>query len=114
MIVKLLTEHHLEFLSLKGGCSDSSESTLVKMSNCWKSYVTAQFYDSSLSLLYCLVCSVQPCDHLLLTLLCVMFPCVFVTFSYGVSGKVWYLFVSILDMCHLLLQLINGHEGPVP
>ena len=29
MIVKLLTEHHLELLSLKGGCRDSSESTLV-------------------------------------------------------------------------------------
>ena len=41
MIVKLLTEHHLEFLSLKGGCRGSSESTLVKMSNCWKSHVTA-------------------------------------------------------------------------
>ena len=27
MIVKLLTEHHLEFLSLKGGCRGSSEST---------------------------------------------------------------------------------------
>ena len=38
MIVKLLTEHHLEFLSLKGGCRGSSESTLVKMSNCWKSH----------------------------------------------------------------------------
>ena len=31
MSVKLLTEHHLEFLSLKGGCTGSSESTLVKM-----------------------------------------------------------------------------------
>ena len=31
MIVKLLTEHHLEFLSLKGGCLGSSESTHVKM-----------------------------------------------------------------------------------
>ena len=41
MIVKLLTEHHLEFLSLKGGCRGSSESTLVKMSHCWKSRVTA-------------------------------------------------------------------------
>ena len=30
MIVKLLTEHHLEFLSLKGGCKGWSESTLVK------------------------------------------------------------------------------------
>ena len=27
MIVKLLTEYHLEFLSLKGGCRGSSEST---------------------------------------------------------------------------------------
>ena len=31
MIVKLLTEQHFEFLSLKGGCRGSSESTLVKM-----------------------------------------------------------------------------------
>ena len=30
MTVKLLTEHHLEFLSLKGCCKGSSESTLVK------------------------------------------------------------------------------------
>ena len=37
MIVKLLTEHHLEFLSLKGGCRGSSEST-----HRWKSHVTAQ------------------------------------------------------------------------
>ena len=42
MIVKLLTEHHLEFLSLKGGCRGSSESTLVKMSNCWKSHAVTQ------------------------------------------------------------------------
>ena len=42
MIVKLLTERHLEFLSLKGGCTGSSESTLVKMSNCWKSRALAQ------------------------------------------------------------------------
>ena len=41
MIVKLLTEHNLEFLSLKGGCRGSSESTLVKMSNCWKSHAAA-------------------------------------------------------------------------
>ena len=35
MTVQLLTEHHLEFLSLKGGCAGSSESTLVKMPHCW-------------------------------------------------------------------------------
>ena len=43
MSVKLLTEHHLEFLSLKVGCRGSSESTLVKMSNCWKSHAAAHF-----------------------------------------------------------------------
>ena len=43
MSVKLLTEHHLGFLSLKGGSTGSSESTLVKMPHCWKSRVTAQF-----------------------------------------------------------------------
>ena len=42
MIVKLLTKHHLEFLSLKGGCTGSSESTLVKMPHCWESHVAAQ------------------------------------------------------------------------
>ena len=42
MIVKLLTELHLEFLSLKGSCTGSSESTLVKMSNCWKSHALAR------------------------------------------------------------------------
>ena len=31
MTVKLLTEHHLEFLSLKGDCTGLSESTLVKI-----------------------------------------------------------------------------------
>ena len=41
MSVKLLTEHHLEFLLLKGGCTGSSESTLVKIPHCWKSHVTA-------------------------------------------------------------------------
>ena len=43
MIVKLLTEHHLEFLSLTGGCRGLFESTLVKISNCWKSNAVAQF-----------------------------------------------------------------------
>ena len=38
----LLTEHHLEFLSLKGGCTGSSESTLVKMTHCWKSHIAAK------------------------------------------------------------------------
>ena len=42
MIVKLLTEHHLELLGLNEGCRDSSESTHVKMPHCWKSHARAQ------------------------------------------------------------------------
>ena len=44
MSVKLLTEHHLESLSLKGSCTGSLESTLVKMPHCWKPCVTAHVY----------------------------------------------------------------------
>ena len=44
MRVKLLTEHHLVFLSLRGGCIGSSESSLVKIPHCWKSHVTAQIH----------------------------------------------------------------------
>ena len=39
MSVKLLTGHRMEFVSLKGGCTGSSESKLVKMPHC----VAAQF-----------------------------------------------------------------------
>ena len=33
--------------------------------------------------------------------LCVLFPCVFVTFPNGVSGEVWYLIASIPGLCLL-------------
>ena len=45
MIVKILTEHHLEFLILKECCRGSSEPTLVKMSNCSKSHAVAQLWN---------------------------------------------------------------------
>ena len=44
MTPRLLTEHHLEVVSFKGSCTGSSESTLVKMSHCWKSRVTAHIF----------------------------------------------------------------------
>ena len=44
MTVELLTEHHLKFLSLGGGCTGSSEFTLVKMPHCWKSHVVAHLF----------------------------------------------------------------------
>ena len=47
MSVKLLTEHHLQFLSLKGDCTGFSESTFVKMPHCWKSHVVAHILPSS-------------------------------------------------------------------
>ena len=42
--VKLLTEHYLEFLCLKGDGTGSSEFTPVKMPHCWKSHVAAHMY----------------------------------------------------------------------
>ena len=44
MNIKLLIEHHLEFLSLIGDCTDSSESTLIKIPHCWKSNVAESIY----------------------------------------------------------------------
>ena len=44
MSVKLLTKYHLELLNLEGGCTGSSESTLVKMPHCWKSHALAQIF----------------------------------------------------------------------
>ena len=43
MTVMLPTENHLEFLSLKGGFTGSSESTHVKITHCWKTHVAAHF-----------------------------------------------------------------------
>ena len=44
MIIKLLTQHPLEFQSLKGGYTGSSESIDVKMPHCWKSHVMAHLF----------------------------------------------------------------------
>ena len=44
MIVKLLIEHHLKCLSLKGGCRGSSDSTHVKMPHCWKSHALVHIW----------------------------------------------------------------------
>ena len=46
----------------------------------------------------------------LLALLYVMFSCVFVTFPYGVLVQMWYLIVSIPDLC-LLLYLFLLHAS---
>ena len=52
MSVKLLTEHCLELLSLKGGCTGSNESTLVKITHCWKSHAAANLLLRSLFCLF--------------------------------------------------------------
>ena len=39
-----MTEHHLECLSLKGGCRGSSESTHFKMPYFWKFHALAQLF----------------------------------------------------------------------
>ena len=56
MIVKLLTEHHLELLSLKRGCRGSSEFTHVKTPHCWKFHALAHISslgNNKINLTYC-------------------------------------------------------------
>ena len=59
MTLRLLTEHNLVFLSLKGGCTGSSESTLVNMPHCWKSHVKAQ-----IRIIPANIVIIQPCKIL--------------------------------------------------
>ena len=40
MTVKLLTAHDLKFQNLKGDCTGSPQSTLVKMPHCWKPHMS--------------------------------------------------------------------------
>ena len=77
MIVKLLAEHHLEFLSLKVGCRGSPESTLVKMSNRWKSHAAAH-------LLYLRRVVLGPCFAVL--------SCFLVLHSFRLGTESWLLF----------------------
>ena len=77
MTVKLLTEPHLRFLSIKEGCTGLSESTLVKMPHCWKSHVAAQLSES-MQCLYDTVTCMQ------LSLRC-RTGCVSVCVSVGIS-----------------------------
>ena len=46
-------------------------------------------------------CSLVTCLEMadLLALLCVVFLCAFIPFPYGVPDQVWYLIVSIPDLC---------------
>ena len=54
-------------------------------------------------------CLVAP-DGIGLTswLMFVMFNCVFVTFPFAILGQVWYLIVSIPDLCRLSYFLVKG------
>ena len=59
MGAKLLTEHHFEFLSFKGGCTGSSEPTLMEMQHCWKSLAVAYMCNqSNVSGSYHIICLV--------------------------------------------------------
>ena len=79
MTVKLLTEHRLEFLSLTGGCRGLSESTHVKMSNCWKSHAAAQFH-----LIHCL-----QVVKMLIIVVCLFVICWMPLQIYGVLSEIY-------------------------
>ena len=58
MIVKLLTEHHLEFLSLTGGCRGSSENVKLLEISCHGSNTVAR--NEPETLLSCIECNIMP------------------------------------------------------
>ena len=62
----------------------------------WPFQDGASFMDPFLILMFrvCLCHTLRPCN-----VLCVLCSCVYVTFPYGVPGQVWYLIVSIPDLC---------------
>ena len=70
MIVKLLTEHHLECLSLKGGCRGSSETTLVKMPHCWKSHALAHLMFTVAKQCILVNSGTTVCELIMVTCLC--------------------------------------------
>ena len=79
-------------------CTDRSKAVLLLL-------IIFVIYVSCLSCF--LVCSLQPCGHLLgkadlLARLHVNISCVFATFSCGVLCQVWYGIVSIPDLCLLI------------
>ena len=47
----------------------------------------------------------------LFAVLCVMFYCVFVTFPCGALGQVWYLIISIPDLCTLTYFISRRGRG---
>ena len=60
MTVKLLAKQHLEFLSLKGGCTGRSESILSKMPHCWILHVAAHIVFLSLKIVFVLANNADP------------------------------------------------------
>ena len=80
MTLRLLTGWHLEFLSLKGGYTARLESTLVKMTHCWKSHVICMFVQQVSLVHVCWLCNMfaGPCgtpEANTLEQLCVYKPC---------------------------------------
>ena len=73
MIFRLLTEHHLEFLSIEGGCRGLSGSTHVKIPHCWKSHALAHIIYSNIYMetlaklkIICLIVVLAKMDKLLI------------------------------------------------
>ena len=88
---------------------------------CWPFQCGASFVDPFCYLWFMFVFAMLSCLFLaglwspagqmtdLLALLCIVFSFVFVTFPYGVSGQVWYLIVSIPDLCLPLYFYFIGY-----
>ena len=77
--------------------------TSILFTDCSKAFCHLCF-KSVFVMMYCCVITCQERADLL-TRMCEMFSCVFFTFQYAVMGRVWYLIVSIPDLCLLYFGL---------
>ena len=117
MTVRLLIEHHLEFLSLKGGCIGSSESTLVKIPNCWKSYDMAHLDKEERAGCLALIVSLMSCDcgssSLSRGMVCSMLmQCSLIILTYFFYARCYLHFIFFLSIPTLNLSVYNSYRGP--
>ena len=96
MTVKLLTEHHLGFPNLKGSCTGSSESTLVKMPHCWKSHVRANLFLPTLPFQW----------HPYLFIYFYQFNYLFISFFYSFDYLFIYLFIYLFSDSDIVLFML--------
>ena len=92
MSVKLITEDHLEFLTLKVCYTGSSKSTIVKIPRCWKSHVMTHT-TGKLLLFYLYIVVEYYCTVSILAFY-------FILHQFQKVNQKWLFHINIIVLCH--------------